>query len=182
MNLRKGSEQADRILHVRRIFRNSLCLSIGLLLAAVTLVAAHADLIRSEPAANERLAQSPARVTLWFNEELDTAKSAVQIFDVDDAQVDRGDGHVDLNDPDHASMIVTLPALPEGVYVVRWRAVTIDDDGLTEGELDFLVGDAAPRVASAPPAASPALDWLPLVAAFAALGVGIVALVRRKKR
>lgn len=34
--------------------------------------------------------------------------------------MDKRDGGVDLNDSDHASMIVNLPTLPDGVYTVHW--------------------------------------------------------------
>ena len=142
---------------MRGTLRNSIWLSTILIMSTVARVAAHAELVRSEPAANARLAESPRRVTLWFDEELDTGKSTVQVLDAKDQQVDQRDGHVDLDDPDHASMIVTLPALPEGVYTVRWRAVTIDDDGVIEGEFDFVVGNAEPRVKTTPAEIPPLL-------------------------
>lgn len=121
----------------------SLCLAALLVFSASSLAFAHAELLRSEPAADARLAEPPDRVALWFDEELDTRKSTLAVLNRDYRQVDVGDGRVDLNDPDHAAMLVSLPRLPEGVYVVRWHAVTIDDDGVTEGEYDFIVGNAA---------------------------------------
>lgn len=144
---------------LRRSLWSSLSLSMTLLLTTFTPALAHSGLVRSVPAAGERLAESPLQVALWFDGELVTKESTLKVFNEDDRQVDVGDGYVDLNDPDHASMIVTLPQLPEGVYTVRWRAVYSEDSDVAEGEFDFIVGNATPRVKSttaiAPPKALP---------------------------
>lgn len=158
---------------MRASIRNSILASIALLLGTVTLAAAHAELIHSDPAHGEQRAQSPQHVTAWFDEELDTRKSMLQVFDLEDRQVDEGNGHVDLEDPDHASMIVPLPELSEGVYIVRWKAVTIDDDVVTEGEFNFIVGNAEPRVQA------PRNGVSPLVYLAAGLFVGLMVITVR---
>lgn len=140
---------------LRRSLWSSLCLSMMLILNTFTPALVHAGLIRSVPAAGERLAESPPQVTLWFDGELATPESTLKVFDAGGRQVDAGDGYVDLDDPDHASMIVTLPPLPEGVYTVRWRAVYGEDSDVVEGEFDFIVGNATPRVKSTPTIAPP---------------------------
>jgi copper transport protein len=119
-----------------------LCSTSTLLAAVVGTALAHAELIRSSPAAGERLAGSPTQITLWFNEELDTLKSEFQLYGADGRPVESVQGRVDLNDPDHASMVGLISNLAEGGYTIHWRAVTIDDDGLTEGDIRFAVGDA----------------------------------------
>ncbi len=143
---------------LRKALWSSICLSLMLILTTFTPALAHEGLIRSAPAADERLAEAPSQVTLWFDGELVTQKSTLKVFDADGQQVDAGDGHVDLNDPDHASMIVTLPPLPEGIYTVKWRVVYIEDGDVVEGKFDFIVGNATPRIKStltiAPPAES----------------------------
>lgn len=117
-------------------------------LLPVALAAAHALLLRSDPEDGARLEQGPPQVILWFSQELDSAYSTVQVVDSAGRQIDRGDGGIDLTDPDHASMTASLPAsLPDGVYVVRWTAVSVDDGDLTEGEFAFSVG-AAPAAGS----------------------------------
>ncbi|MBW7883248.1 MAG: copper resistance protein CopC [Caldilineaceae bacterium] len=119
----------------------------ALVLLATMLLAGEAvahgvTVIRAEPAPDAHLAQSPDKVTVWFNEEVGSQGSTLQVFDAGDHVVDLGDGGVDLFDPDHASMVVTLsPSLPDGVYVVRWRVVLTDGD-ITEGEFSFSVGRA----------------------------------------
>jgi methionine-rich copper-binding protein CopC len=115
---------------------SALLVSVSLL--AVT--AAHALLVNSEPESGAMLAQSPRKVIAWYSEELETDLSSLRVFDGEGGQVDNGDGSVDLNDPDHASMIVTMPAaLTAGAYTVRWTAVSADDGDETDGEFAFKV-------------------------------------------
>ncbi len=107
----------------------------------VTLVAAHgAELLGADPAPGSALDTPPDQVRTWFGGELNVDKSLLQVFDVEGRQVDNADGGVDRNDSDHASMVVSLPALPDGAYTVRWYAVLEDGDP-TEGLFHFTVGD-----------------------------------------
>lgn len=127
-----------------RSYRQKSWAAVGLaFLTLVLLVAsakAHALLIKSEPENNAKLEQAPDQIRAWFGEELETGLSSMQVFDLEGNQVDSGDGSVDLNDPDHASMLVSLPdSLPNGTYVVRWTVVSADDGDPTEGEFSFKV-------------------------------------------
>jgi methionine-rich copper-binding protein CopC len=118
-------------------------LTVLLLATAVSLVSAHAiSLLRSDPDNGSILAQSPAEVHAWFGEEMKTGVSTLQVFSAAGQRVDNGDGGVNLNDPDHASMVVTLPPLPDGEYLVRWYVVLLDDDA-SESSFNFYVGDEA---------------------------------------
>ncbi len=119
----------------------------------VTAVFAHdAAIIRSTPANGEVLNESPAQVVAWFAEELVSGESSLSVFDTQGQQRDNGDGGVDLNDPDHASMIVTLPPLPDGSYTVQWHAVLLDGDA-SDGAFAFAVGEGQ-SVAPVPETAS----------------------------
>ena len=71
---------------------------------------------------------------------MNTTDSDLQVFDVEGRQVDGGDGGVDLNDPEHASLTVTLPSLAHGTYTVRWGAAVFEDDDIVEGQTSFTVG------------------------------------------
>ena len=113
-------------------------------LAALVLAAtawAHASPIRSSPAPNARLARPPARVQVWFNEELATQGSKLSVWNEKGEQVDRGDGKVSLDN--RAFMEVGLKPLPPGRYTVKWRAMADDDKAVTQGEFTFTV--AAPQ-------------------------------------
>ena len=111
----------------------------ALLLAAAALAHRSNILLKSEPAAGAVMQQSPARVVVWFSTELDTGPSRLQVFAADRRRVDNGDGGVDLHDPDHASLRVSLPVLLDGAYIVRWRGAVSADGDIVEGMFTFTV-------------------------------------------
>jgi len=123
--------------------------------SAVARVAeAHAIVDRSEPAAGGSVETAPARVRVWFSEPVDGAGSALSVLDATGAPVDRQDSAQD--GADRTLVAVSLPpGLPDGVYTVRWKALTGDDSGRTSGEFQFGVGEAVPAPA---PATSVAWD------------------------
>jgi methionine-rich copper-binding protein CopC len=147
---------------------------------------AHALLVKSEPGNGAILAQPPAQVKAWFGQELDADFSTLQVFDAAGRQVDLGDGGVDLYDPDHASLVVSLPAaLPNGPYRVRWSVVSVEDGDPTEGEFSFTVGqdDAGGGQTSAVTTAqTQPLRDLPLAWIAAGLGVVILATLGLARR
>ena len=103
-------------------------------------ILAHAArLARSEPANQAILSSPPVEVVLWFEEELLSDTSNLKVFDAAGARVDSGDGGLDLNDPDHVTMRVTLPPLADDVYTVDWTAKLVDGD-VSFGQLQFAVG------------------------------------------
>jgi uncharacterized protein YkwD/methionine-rich copper-binding protein CopC len=127
---------------------------------------AHALPLKSEPENGATLLQAPERVTVWFSQELDTRFSLLQVFDAGGRQVDLGDGGVDLYDPDHASLMVSLPeTLPDGRYLVRWSVVSFEDNDTTEGEFSFSVGrpNQVPTAATTPTGGDWPLAWLATV-------------------
>jgi methionine-rich copper-binding protein CopC len=119
-----------------------LAMLVGAALLLTTAALAHRPrdiVMQSEPADEAVMQQSPARVVVWFSTELATGPSRLQVFAADKRQVDNGSGGVDLHDPDHASLLVRLPALPEGEYTVRWRAAVFADGDIVEGRFSFTV-------------------------------------------
>ncbi len=126
----------------------AVLLTVLLLGTAVSLVSAHAvTLLRSDPANGSILAQSPTEIRAWFGEEVQTGVSTLQVFSAAGQRMDNGDGGVDLNDPDHASMVVTVPPLPDGAYLVRWYVVLLDGDA-SESSFNFYIGDEASAAAA----------------------------------
>jgi len=115
------------------------------LAAAVSLAPAtawaHPRPVRSSPAPNAALPRPPAKVQVWFNEELDTKGSKLSVWNEQGEQVDRGDGKVSLDN--RAFMEAGLKPLPPGRYTVKWRAMADDDKAVTQGEFTFTV--AAPQ-------------------------------------
>jgi copper transport protein len=107
---------------------------------AVTPALAHALLIRSNPAANAVLTQSPVQVELFFSESVDQELSTIKVYNISGNQVDVGDVRVDLSDP--TRMTVSLHTISDGVYTVTWKAVSATDGHQTTGTFSFAVGNA----------------------------------------
>jgi copper transport protein len=157
-----------------------LLLAIALALLLARPVAAHANLVRSEPAAGALLDTSPPSLMLEFSEELDPAFSQAQLFDSRNQLVEPGPGAFDPATPRVLRLI--LPDLPKGSYTALWRVRSAADGHITQGSLPFGVGVAPTSTALIPPPGAPdpatlpppALDtvarWLNLVAAALALG------------
>lgn len=128
-------------------------------LAAVGLqtfiVRAHADYERSDPPAGATLTEAPTQVQIWFTQELfrRQGENYIQVYTADGERVDLDDAVI--SDDDRTLMTVSLaPDLADGIYTVRWRALSADDGHAEDGEFTFTVGDAA----TAPTEASPAAD------------------------
>jgi methionine-rich copper-binding protein CopC len=127
-------------------------------------------------------AQSPAQVYLAFSEEVAEDGSTLQVFDQKTMQqVDLGKGGVDLNDPKHAGLVVKLPALAQGVYLVKWKVLLVSDGDTSQGQYYFGVGNVTlPQNPPAGPAAGASMPEeqagvSPVAWAF--LGTGLVILV-----
>lgn len=150
-------------------------LLILLLSSMAPAVSAHeAILIKSNPANGDILAESPAEVMAWFEEELVSAESTLKVFSAQGAQVDNRDGGVNLNDPDHASMIVTLPPLADGSYTVQWHVTLLDGDS-SDGAFAFAVGEDQQLIPAAESVTEPAAE--PVVAVEEAGGSPSVGLL-----
>ncbi|MFN8453334.1 MAG: copper resistance protein CopC [Anaerolineae bacterium] len=125
------------------VFGFVLILLVGTVGRGLT-VRAHAELERSEPAANAVISTAPAEVHLWFSEELfkRTGANVIEVTGPDGAQVDQGDTRIDDDDRKHA--IVSLkPRLTGGVYTVRWHNTSVEDGHEGSGEFIFTVDPAA---------------------------------------
>ena len=101
-------------------------------------VEAHANLVRSEPAANTTLDAAPDRITIWFTEPMEAGFSEIQVLNSVGVRVDNGDSAVDANDL--TVMSVGLPALPDGTYTVAWRNLSTIDGHSLRGSFIFSVG------------------------------------------
>jgi copper transport protein len=146
---------------------------------------AHANLLRAVPEPNAVLQQPPAQVTLWFSERIAPAFSAIQVFDAQGQRVDRNDNAVDQEEA--TAVTVTLPSVPQGLYTVAWKNVSMVDGHRVRGAFVFAVGTPLPRgpvSVSAPPlfqsASAPVLRGLVLLSTLAIVGgVGFALLVSR---
>ena len=100
---------------------------------------AHAGLIRSEPADNAILADSPEDVRLWFKEPVSAEFSSAFLLDVNGKEVKLDRLSIDPSDP--SLMIIDPPELSAGVYSLHWKVLSETDGHVTQGLLVFGIGE-----------------------------------------
>jgi copper transport protein len=122
---------------VRRAF--PLLIILILLPAWAAPVSAHAELIRSVPAANGSVPAAPAQVELFFTEAVEPSFSTIEVLNTAGERVDNNDSRLDAADPTH--LTVSLRSLPVGVYTVSWKVLSEVDGHVTSGAFPFAVGD-----------------------------------------
>lgn len=128
-------------------------LALALMGAIVPVASAHAELVSSEPAAGTTVATAPKDIKLVFSEALKES-STVQVLDASGKPVNAS-GKLDLNDLDHKTFIVTLPALSPGTYTVNWTSVSDEDGDSASGSFKFTVAGAAQPTSAATSVARP---------------------------
>ncbi len=119
------------------------------------MVFAHAKLQRADPKPGSIMTAAPKVVRAWFNEELETRRSALTVWDAKGKRVDDGKGGVDLNDMDRKSMLATLKAVGPGTYTVRWTAVSADDADVAKGSFRFTIAASKGAGMTGPQAMAP---------------------------
>jgi methionine-rich copper-binding protein CopC len=97
----------------------------ALLLAALPAAAlAHAEVVSSQPAADEVLDTPPSSVVVTFDSELDPDTSEIVVADADGTIV--GEGGVDLDVADRNVLRAAASMTGDGEYHVTWSAGSID--------------------------------------------------------
>jgi Uncharacterized protein, homolog of Cu resistance protein CopC len=137
-------------------------LMVALLLgfASVNEASAHAHLKSSNPAAGSTISAAPSVVTASFDnhDPLVAEGSSLVVTNAAGEQVDNGDTALDKSDPDRKTLTVSLKSgLGDGVYTVKWTAVSDGDGSTASGEFNFTVSSnaSASTNASAPTANLP---------------------------
>lgn len=130
------------VLMTRRGRAGVTAVALALAVASSTPVAAAplatVGLVKSDPAANERLAGAPSGVTLTFSEDIGD-KSTARLLRSDGVVVPTGPAKVD-----HTRLILTPPALTAGTYVVHYTAVDPHDGHETMAYFAFAIGADPP--------------------------------------
>lgn len=112
-------------------------------LALAPLASAHAVILTTEPSNDAIVESAPARVTLRFNEPVETAFGAVRVYDSEAHRVDSA--RVDRPGADGVAVGVDGP-LARGTYTVTWRVVSADSHPVS-GAFVFHVGAPGARPA-----------------------------------
>jgi methionine-rich copper-binding protein CopC/putative copper export protein len=104
----------------------------------------HADLAASIPGIGEVVAETPTELRLVFTERFEPAFSSLDLLDPSGATILDDAGAPDPQDP--YLLVAPLPELPagDGIYTVRWQALSSADGHTTSGTYTFGVGDVAP--------------------------------------
>jgi copper transport protein len=112
----------------------------ALALAGVTtgVAWAHPVVVRSEPAANSTVQSAPRAVSVWFNEPIEPDYGNLAVYDTNGLRVDNFDTR--YTPGPEPSLTVTLPELPQGSYLVTWRAFSVGDGHSVGGAFSYGVG------------------------------------------
>ena len=101
---------------------------------------AHAYLVKTVPAASVTLNAPPAAVALTFDEAVEPRFALISVTDVKGQPESSGPLHRAAANPD--TLVVPLNRLPEGWYLVYWRAISVDGHPV-QGAFTFAVGPNA---------------------------------------
>lgn len=112
----------------------------AMLLLGAGAAAGHAFLDRAEPRVGSTVRSSPARVRVWFTQDLEPAFSTLEVVNERGERVDGGATQSDA--ASRTLLQVPLKPLRPGLYRVKWRVLSVDSH-VTEGDFTF-------RVAAAP--------------------------------
>lgn len=138
----------------RIVVRTAILLALFAVTARTVL--AHAKLVRSQPAANSTANQSPQKIELWFNEELQPQFNTVTVTDLTGKRVDAGT--VKLSEG-NKKLEIDLAELASGNYKVAWRVLSADQHTL-KGQFTFnvtLAGSATAKPTSQTTQPSPSV-------------------------
>jgi copper transport protein len=115
----------------------------GLLLAAFVLAgtpsgaSAHALYEKSQPASGAQL-EAPGQIQVWFTEAVEPTFSELEVLDVSRKRVDLQDTHAAPGEA--RSLVVSVPPVPDGTYMVAWRVLSAVDGHVTRGVFPLVVG------------------------------------------
>ncbi|HUS14825.1 MAG TPA: copper resistance protein CopC [Chloroflexia bacterium] len=114
---------------------------------------AHAQLVRSDPAARAVLPVAPARVDLTLSEAITPEFSTMEVLDrarnvVSVAPLSQPAGNTSLR-------VGLQPGLRNGTYTVLWRVVSAVDGHVTQGNFAFIVQAAGGPIETPGPALTP---------------------------
>jgi len=97
---------------------------------------AHSMLVKAEPPRRAVLAKAPAQVRLWFNEEIEGAYLSLVVLDAEKHPVT--EIKPQLAPDDRKSIVLPLPELEPGKYLVKFRVLSVDGH-VVESSFDFTV-------------------------------------------
>jgi len=123
-----------------------------LLLIEAPAASAHAAFVSGTPGPNDEVVGSPSALVVNFSQNLDVARTSLEVRDAAGATVARGG---ELGDG-RRQFRLALPVLGPGGYEVRWTSFSAEDGELARGTYMFTVV-AAPSPSPTPSPTATAL-------------------------
>src|SRR5688572_18108164 len=100
-------------------------------------VGAHALYEKSQPSSGAQL-ETPGQIQVWFTEPVEPELSELQVLDTARKCVDLQDTH--LAPGENRALVVSVPQLPDGTYMVAWSVLSAVDGHVTRGVFPLVVG------------------------------------------
>lgn len=122
-----------------RPFVAGLAVAVVALLATAAPASAHDQLISSDPASDQELAEAPTTVSLTFSADVLDMGAAVVVSDA--GGTDWVSAAPTIDGPTVTAALE--PGMPDAGYEIRWRVVSSDGHPIT-GVVPFTVGDGTP--------------------------------------
>lgn len=136
--------------------------------------AAHANLIRSQPAVGAILTAAPPDSWVEYTEAVDPGLVDIRLADAAGVTLADNIGRPDAADPNRVQL--SLPPLTDGAYTIIWRVRSAVDGHITQGAVPFVIGRAPlPENLLPPPGVRPPALALPPIEEGVARAVGYVA-------
>lgn len=135
---------------------------------------AHAELERSNPAADAILAAPPENLQFWFTEKISTdpRPPTITVFDENGNKLDTTSVTVDPNDSRH--VIAEVSGFATGTYTVNWSEQSADDGHSLSGTFGFRIGTGRAPGAATVSGEKPAV-WAVVLRWLTFLGAGTAA-------
>lgn len=119
-----------------QLTRLAIIVALGLMLPA--LPKAHAELQKTQPAANATVSTAPAHIQLWFDEEVDVKVSKIELTGPS-GKVALGATHT----MDPKSLMADITGkLANSTYTVTWQTAAADDGHVSKGDFKFTLKQA----------------------------------------
>ncbi|HEV2250938.1 MAG TPA: copper resistance protein CopC [Candidatus Limnocylindria bacterium] len=116
---------------------SAVALAIAGALSFPGIASAHANYVRSNPAADARLVKPPTEVRISFSEPPDAARSEIQVLDEHGTRWDLGPAAAS-GEPN--GLKVALRPMGDGGYTVAWTTLSAVDGHDSKGSFAFVVG------------------------------------------
>jgi copper transport protein len=122
----------------RRLSSRAVLLALVIVGALPAAASAHAYLIQTSPTASGILAAPPHSVSLTFDEAVEPRFAIISVTNAQGRQEATASPHRSAANPD-TLVVPVRPGLPEGWYLIYWRAISVDGHPV-QGAFTYAVG------------------------------------------